>query len=286
MRPNKLFLFTLLFSLLVFACSLPGALATPAGLQPPAATPPPLPGATPAPTLPAATLTSPTSAAPLPAGLTTGGPYLAYQVQAGDRAFFKFMDADGRGQASFSYPSNASPENTQNVLSNSLSPDGRWLAWYSGSAGTCMGSVAPTSADLALNLLDLTDGSTRLVTRLLSGDYPNIFSKAAQQLGQADVTAGMMQNAFVCGITQSLDWSPNGRYLAFAGQMDGLSSDLYVYDFISGAITASVPARRKSGGSPGLRTGNGSWMAVRIPPARACATISSPLPWMGRSSNN
>jgi len=33
-----------------------------------------------------------------------------------------------------------------------------------------------------------------------------------------------------------LDWSPDGRYLAFAGQMDGLSSDLYIYDSVSGAI--------------------------------------------------
>jgi dipeptidyl aminopeptidase/acylaminoacyl peptidase len=100
-----------------------------------------------------------------------------------------------------------------------------------------MGPVAPATADLSLNLLNLTDGTTRLVTPLLSGDYPNIFSKAAQQLGQADVTAEMLQNAFVCGITQSLDWSPDGRYLAFAGQMDGLSSDLYLYDLTSGAIT-------------------------------------------------
>jgi WD40-like Beta Propeller Repeat len=234
MRPNKLLLFPLLFFILIFGCTAPGALARPT---------PPF-GNTPAPTasvLPA-TSSSPmplTSipAATLPPPLTTHGPYLAYQVQAGDRAFIKFLDADGSGQASFSYPPNAAPENFQDPLSNTLSPDGKWLAWYSGSAGTCMGEVGPETADLTLNLLNLADGTTRLVTPLLSKDYPAIFAKAAGQLGQADVTAAMLQNAFVCGIAQSLDWSPDGRYLAFAGQMDGLSSDLYLYDFTSGAIT-------------------------------------------------
>ena len=179
---------------------------------------------------------SSTPAATLPVPLTTGGPYLAYQVQAGDRTIIKFLDADGSGQASFSYPANAAPENFQDPLSNTLSPDGKVLAWYSGSAGPCMGAVGPGTAALTLNLMNLADGTTRLVTPLLSRDYPNNFAKAAQQLGQADVTAGTLQNAFVCGITQSLDWSPDGRFLAFAGQMDGLSSDLYLYDSVSGAI--------------------------------------------------
>jgi dipeptidyl aminopeptidase/acylaminoacyl peptidase len=40
----------------------------------------------------------------------------------------------------------------------------------------------------------------------------------------------------VAGITQSIAWSPDGTQLAFAGQMDGLSSDLYLYDLGSQAI--------------------------------------------------
>jgi WD40-like Beta Propeller Repeat len=238
MRPNKLFLFTLLFFILVFGCSAPGAIATPAPatVQLPATLEqPPAPLSTPAATFVSSTPSSNSSANPPP--LTTRGPYLAYQVQTGDQTFIKFLDADGSGQASFSYPDHAAPENFRDSLSNTLSPDGKWLAWYSGSAGTCMGEVGPETADLTLNLLNLADGTTRLVTPLLSKDYPNIFTKAAQQLGQVDVTASTLQNAFVCGIAQSLDWSPDGRYLAFAGQMDGLSSDLYLYDSTSSAIT-------------------------------------------------
>ena len=99
-----------------------------------------------------------------------------------------------------------------------------------------MGNGAATPADLALNLLNLTDGKSQAVTSLLSHAYPNNFIQAARQLNQADITASQLQNSFVCGITQSLAWSPDGQQLAFAGQMDGLSSDLYLYDLASQTI--------------------------------------------------
>jgi Tol biopolymer transport system component len=234
MKPNKRFFFPLILFILVFGCITPATLVTP----------PPTPGNTPA--LPESTLTgsntpSPTlvpstpNATPQPS-LRTSGPYLAYQDQEGSQTVIKLLDADGTGQASFSYPSNAAPLNMNLPLSNTLSSDGQWLAYYSGSAGACFGEVGPETADLTLNLMSLADGTVRVVTALLSKDYPNIFTKAARQLGRADVTADTLQNAFVCGITQSLDWSPDGRYLAFAGQMDGLSSDLYRYDSVSGTI--------------------------------------------------
>ena len=235
MRPNKLFLFTLIFIFLVFGCITPAAIATPtpASGQPPASPERTLTGAS----TPSPTLVSSTPVPNLPPPLSTSGPYLAYQDQEGGQTIIKFLDADGTGQARFSYPSNAAPANLQNPLSNILSPDGKWLAYYSGSAGTCSGEVGPETADLALNLMNLSDGTIRLVTPLLSKEYPDIFTKAARQVGQPDVTADMLQNAFVCSITQSLDWSPDGRYLAFAGQMDGLSSDLYLYDSASRVIS-------------------------------------------------
>ena len=235
MKPVKLFLFALVFFMLLLGCSLPGAISspTPASVVTPVAPERTLPARD----TPIPTLASSTGTAGLHPPLSKSGPYLAYQDQAGTQTILKFLDADGTGQASFSYPSNAAPANFEDPLSNTLSPDGQWLAYYSGSAGTCAGEVGPETADLTLNLLNLADGTVRGVTPLLSGDYPNIFTKAAQQVGQADVTAGTLQNAFVCGITQSLDWSPDGRYLAFAGQMDGLSSDLYLYDSASRVIS-------------------------------------------------
>jgi len=235
MKSVKLILFAPAFFMLLFGCSLPGTVSspTPAPVNTPITPERTLPVSdTPFPTFASSTVT-----AGLHPSLSKSGPYLAYLDQAGSQARIKFVDADGTGQVGFSYPSNAAPANFEDPLSNTLSPDGQWLAYYSGSAGTCAGEVGPETADLTLNLLNLADGTVRVVTPLLSRDYPDIFTKAARQLGQADVTAGTLQNAFVCGITQSLDWSPDGRYLAFAGQMDGLSSDLYLYDSASRVIS-------------------------------------------------
>jgi WD40 repeat protein len=54
-------------------------------------------------------------------------------------------------------------------------------------------------------------------------------------LNLPDVAVEGLRGAFDYGITRS-SWSPNGRYLAFAGQMHGLSSDLYRYDTVSQTI--------------------------------------------------
>jgi WD40 repeat protein len=89
---------------------------------------------------------------------------------------------------------------------------------------------AQGTSDLTLNLLDLMTGEEQVVTPLLSEDYPNNFVEAEERLNDPDVTAQSLYDAFISGITEAVAWSPDGRYLAFAGQMDGLSSDLYVYD--------------------------------------------------------
>jgi hypothetical protein len=138
------------------------------------------------------------------------------------------MDADGGGRKVFDLPENvtdASPIETQYV-----SPDGKWLAFYTGYAGHPYTEDIQTTFDLTLNLINLNTGEIQVVTSLLSKDYPNNFVKAAQKLNDEFITADDLRNAFLNGINNSLAWSPNGRYLAFAGQMDGLSSDLYLYD--------------------------------------------------------
>lgn len=186
--------------------------------------PPPLP-ATETPAIP--TLT------PEPV-LRTTGPYFAYFQQSNLVLHLIFMDADGRGRKVIELPQAISDAFAYGTLPapdmRSVSPDGGWLAFYTGTAGSYGEMPAPGSADLTLNLMDLNTGDTKVVTPLLSADYPNDFSEAAQQLNDPSITADSLFEAFMSGITQSLAWSPDGRYLAFAGQMDGWSSDLYVYD--------------------------------------------------------
>jgi WD40 repeat protein len=89
---------------------------------------------------------------------------------------------------------------------------------------------APGTSDLTLNLLDLETGEQQVITPIVSKEYPANFAKAAKNLNDPDTTAESLYEAYQNGITSSIAWSPDGRYLAFAGQVDGLSSDLYVYD--------------------------------------------------------
>jgi len=201
------------------------------------ATPPPTAGplsgsATPEPTAtPTAAPTElPTAASTAAPPLRTTGPYLAYFRQL-DEQQLVLLDADGMGRKVIPVP----PAATTDI--HFLSPDGKWLAYYLGSASDAQAS------DLTLNLLDLQSGETQLVSKLLSKDYPDNFVRAAKDLHDPNLTAERLQDAFLNGITRSAAWSPDGHTLAFAGQMDGPSSDLYVYDVETKAI------QRKSSGA-------------------------------------
>jgi Tol biopolymer transport system component len=193
------------------------------------------PGWTATPTSP-----SPTITAIQHPPLNTNGPYLVYLTSQAGWPEIMLLDANGIGQKLIPYPTNATY--LPYTLSSRLSPDGKWLAYYTGSAGKCFDNPAADTADLTLNLLNLTDGKSQIVTKLLSRDYPVNFVQAAQQLKQAgiindgfEISAAALQNAFVCGMEASA-WSPDGRTLAFAGQMAGISSDVYLYDMFSHAI--------------------------------------------------
>jgi dipeptidyl aminopeptidase/acylaminoacyl peptidase len=89
-----------------------------------------------------------------------------------------------------------------------------------------------------LSLLTIQDETVNPIARLLSKDYPQNLSILAEKLAQEKKDPNYpdtedwirpIDTAIIGGIF-SLGWSPDGRYLAFSGQIDGPSSDLYVYD--------------------------------------------------------
>jgi len=166
--------------------------------------------------------------------LQTNGPYFAYFQLSNLTLRLVFENADGKGRKVIKLPKAISDSYAHGTLPapdiRFVSPDGRWLAFYTGSAGEYGNMPAQGTADLTLNLLDLKTGETQAITPLLSKDYPNNFAQAAKNLNNPDRTAESLYDAFAYGIMKTLAWSPDGKYLAFAGQMDGFSSDLYVYE--------------------------------------------------------
>ena len=165
--------------------------------------------------------------------LQTNGPYFAYLQQENLILRLVFVDADGRGRKVIDLPKAINDAYAYGTLAapdiRSVSPDGHWLAFYTGSAGKYGEVPTQGTFDLTLNLFDLETGDTQVITPLLSKDYPNNFVQAAEQLNDPNITADYLYQAFVEGITRTIAWSPDGKYLAFGGQMDGLSSDLYLY---------------------------------------------------------
>jgi WD40 repeat protein len=182
--------------------------------------------------------------------LKTNGPYLAYfryadkeeQYVDGDQELV-LMDADGVGRKVITLPSELSRRSSDYWLyAYHLSPDGKWLVYYSGSAGKCFNSGSDTqNYDLALNLLNLATEKTQVITHLLPVNYPNNFLQNAKDLISQGMVApdtgfttpeklvDVIRDAFVCGI-DTFAWTSDSRKLAFAGAMDGPSSDVYVYD--------------------------------------------------------
>lgn len=196
----------LLFALV--ACNLPVTDPTATSTTVPTATkmvptitlPPPT--ATPKPTRPL-----PTPLPPVAAELNAMGPWGL--LRAGDGLWA--LNPDGSGITRLT-------EDTVEVLAPA--PDGATLAYVATIPGTMYG--------LELKLLTLPDGEPRTLTRL---DVP----LPANPTDEQDQAAREAYSAVVW--ENSLAWSPDGSYLAFAGGQDGVSSDVYVYSVAEDKIT-------------------------------------------------
>jgi WD40 repeat protein len=241
MKQHKLFPLILLLALLA-GCAAP---TTP--LPPTSTSVPPTETLVPTQTpIPTATFTP--TATPYPP-LSSKGPYFAYLKGAPkEQRAIVFLDANAVGRKEILLPDDISQQMSD---LNNLSPDGKWLAYYTGDPDVYLvyesfGIPEEGPYDLALNLYNLETKETKLVTPLLSEDFPSNFNKQMdifkktglpselQHLSD-DYNLSTLYGTFLFGIN-SLSWSPDGRHLAFAGQMNGLSSDLYVYDMETQAI--------------------------------------------------
>lgn len=138
------------------------------------------------------------------------------------------MDADGSGRKQFQLP-NDGYINSQ--FESSVSPDGEWLAYYTGS------SEEPY--DLALNLFSLFDETSLLISNIIAPGFPENLEPVTETIYFTEYDTdcpndprcrlGIVQSAFQQGMWHSIDWSPDSKSLAFAAQIDGASSDIYIF---------------------------------------------------------
>jgi len=169
---------------------------------------------------PSPTQTAIPTATPYPP-LQTEGPYLLYTY---DNNSFTIMDADGSGRKHFQLPNDG--------YMREVSPDGKWLAYYTG-------TIEEKPYDLALNLYDLENHTSFLIANLAAPGFPENLEPVTKTIDFTNFPAdcihdlkcqlGNVEFAFRVGI-RSLKWSPDGRLLAFAAQIDGPSSDIYIFN--------------------------------------------------------
>ena len=211
----------LFLTLLIGSCASPSA--SPAQLPTAAATQTVIPAETPHPTQ----TTVPTATPYLP--LQTNGPYLLFTY---DNKNFTILDADGSGRKQFQLPD----DGYILQLSKSISPDGQWLAYFTGSI------IEPY--DIALNLLNLSTEATQKISNLIAPGFPKnlelvmesmLFTEGDECAQSMECRMTLLQRSFLNGI-YSFDWAPNGQALAFAAQIDGPSSDLNIYDLETKAV--------------------------------------------------
>ncbi len=232
-------------SLLLTACATSPSL-TPAPISPPI-TSAPTANSTTAPSTstplaptaePEATISAPVATATPYPPLQTDGPYFIYLKQQDDKQLIIIMDENAEGRKIVTWPlSDQLPINplTYGGHNSAIAPNGKWLAFYTGTAGELIyGALIPGPYDLALNLLEISTGKVFRLTGLLSEDYPHNFERLDEIYAKNESYSREGNYTAFFGGLRSLAWSPDSRYLAFAGEMDGPSSDVYIYDTETG----------------------------------------------------
>jgi WD40 repeat protein len=220
---RKHLIISLVLILLVGSCAPASASSTPT------VPPPPPPTTTSLPTI---------TASPTPFVIPTSTPYPPLQTQGpyflitNDGSNFAILDADLSGRKQIQIPNEGhswEPEQT-------VSPDGKWMAYFS--------SPGDESPESTLNVFNLYDGTSQVVANIVAPGYPENLRPVAETLDLPEYRSEcpniecltiLTSYIFESGI-RSIAWSPDSRFLAFAAQIDGPSSDVYLYDLESQTV--------------------------------------------------
>ncbi len=177
---------------------------------------------------PAATVIPTITPSPAPSATPSSQPQTQeHLLVTRDHEHWAVLNADGSLQRYVQIPGIAIADPSD------VSPDGNWLDYQSG-------SYEDEPYDLSLSLLNLDDGTSQFITNLLSPDFPENIEPVVestfqydQSLYKDDCTSLECRRSLVkedvaisAGISR---WSPDGQLLAFAAQIDGPSTDIYIY---------------------------------------------------------
>ncbi len=120
-------------------------------------------------------------------------------------------------------------------LNTIISPDGKWLVFFTDFPEYRDGSL---NEPVTLKLLNIIDGTVKTVANVVTNGYTEKLDQLAEKLKKLDpkrykniddssqpdgiewVSSGLIK-AFEWGI-YSVAWSPDSHTLAFAAQIDGL----------------------------------------------------------------
>jgi dipeptidyl aminopeptidase/acylaminoacyl peptidase len=120
---------------------------------------------------------------------------------------FVALSPNSLSKAKFQLPQDSCIRNWQNAIS----PHGHWMAIYTNCSNN---EISP---EMSLALFHFPDGQIHPITQL----FP----------GKESIDLGEFQNDIFV-----LDWSPDGRYLAFVGVIDKPDLNLYLYDMKNDVI--------------------------------------------------
>src|SRR5215216_232700 len=157
---------------------------------------------------------------PTPSAIPASTPYPPLQTQGPHILFTRdsknliLMDADGRGRKQIQLPNDG-----YTFLHNAVSPDGNWIAYFTGSL--------EEPYDVALNIMDPSSETTQQISSLLATDFPENLEPIVETMVLGDppiydsdcfedseCRRSLVQRELT-GSIFSFDWSPDSQFLAF-----------------------------------------------------------------------
>lgn len=162
--------------------------------------------------------------------LRTNGPFLLFSQPAN---LLTIMDPDGVGRKQIRLPENGEVPDPQQAIS----PNGRYIVFFTG--------LSSFSYSLAINIYDIVQDRQIKISDLIAPGFPQNMEPIVATVDVTETNGdcfhdiackiGLLESAFTMGI-YSFAWSPNSEELAFAAQIDGPSSDVYLYNLDNQSI--------------------------------------------------